>query len=230
MIAAAAMTRLASTARVCLACLAPPRELLGELLSRGVLTKLRLIEALNLPPHGRVLDVGTGRGILPILLLNARPDLHVVGVDADHAALQWAQRNAVRSRVVPTFTPGQAERLPFASEQFDVVVSTLTLHHLPLVAKSGACREFARVLKPQGACYVADFAPPRGIWARLAAIVPRVTCFRHIGENFRGSIPRLLEQAGFVEVEEVFQTASSVSLHRARLPTACHHTDAAASG
>lgn len=98
--------------------------------------------------------------------------------------------------------------------------------HLSPGAKTAACREFARVLKRDGACYVADFAPPRSVWAHLASIVPRLTCFRHIGENFRGGIPPLLRAAGFIEIEELFQTASSVSLHRARLSAARHRRDA----
>ena len=199
--------------------LAPLGELLAEAFSGGVYTKLRLLDVLDVPAGGRVLDVGTGRGVLPVLLLGARPDLTVAALDADPVTLQAAHRDARRAAVRVRFGAGHAERLPFASQQFDAVVSTLTLHHLPSQGKSAACREFARVLKPNGTFYLADFAPAKSAWARWASIVPRLTCFPHVYENFRGRIPPLLRGAGFVRVEELFQTAASVSLFRARLRT-----------
>jgi ubiquinone/menaquinone biosynthesis C-methylase UbiE len=197
--------------------LASLRELVSELLSGGAYTAHCLVEALEVPRGGRVLDVGTGRGVLPFLLLGARPDLTVIGVDAESGTLRQARRHAARAHCPARFGTARAECLPFPPRQFDAVVSTLLLHHLPSLAKSAACREFARVLTPHGTCYLADFAPARTTWARWAGIIPRLTCFPHIGENFRGRVPHLLREAGFVAVEEVYQTAASVSLYRARL-------------
>ena len=49
------------------------------------------------------------------------------------------------------------EALPFPEGQFDVVLSTLMLHHLAKVRRQCA-REIRRVLKPQGRALVVDFA------------------------------------------------------------------------
>ena len=42
----------------------------------------------------RVLDVGVGTGAIGLALLNARPDLHVDGIDLELAAVELALRNA----------------------------------------------------------------------------------------------------------------------------------------
>lgn len=90
---------------------APPCEIITEILGLSVPFKLRLVEAMEIPRGGTVLDVGTGTGLVPILLLQGRPDLTVVGLDADPAILERAQQNAVRAGIFPIFEQGCAHPL-----------------------------------------------------------------------------------------------------------------------
>ena len=63
------------------------------------------------------------------------------------------------------------EALPFADASFDVVLSSLMLHHLPRAVREDCAREMRRVLKPGGRILVVDFATParerKGLLAHL---------------------------------------------------------------
>jgi SAM-dependent methyltransferase len=98
----------------------------------------------------RVLDLATGSGAVPRLLLELCPDT-VCEVDAvDLAAIEPAwlttQPPAVRARV--RFRGGQAiEALPFADATFDLVVSQYGLEYSDL---DRSIPELLRVLAPNG--------------------------------------------------------------------------------
>ena len=62
------------------------------------------------------------------------------------------------------------EALAFPDAQFDLVLSTLMLHHLPLRLREDGAREIRRVLKPGGRTLVVDFAgteQQRGLFAHF---------------------------------------------------------------
>ncbi len=89
---------------------------------------LRLLQE-HLRPAARVLDVGTGSGILAIAaaLLGAG---EVVATDIDPLAVQAAQENAARNRVRDRITV-QEGSLPEREPPFDLVVVNI-LHHVIL--------------------------------------------------------------------------------------------------
>ncbi|MWV65338.1 methyltransferase domain-containing protein [Halorubrum sp. JWXQ-INN 858] len=94
---------------------------------------------LDLPGRRRVLDVGCGTGELTrVFAAEAPPDATVIGVDADPALLSVA-REATSLSVVA----GDATRLPFPDDSFDLVACQALLINLPDPA--AAVREFARV-------------------------------------------------------------------------------------
>jgi ubiquinone/menaquinone biosynthesis C-methylase UbiE len=120
----------------------------------------RLVEASGVRPGDRVLDVGCGPGFFTRLLAEAvGPDGRVVGVDAAPEMIAYASRKASGIRNC-RFQVGAAESLPFDPGSFDVVVSSLMLHHLPDDERPVALREMRRVLVPQGRLMVADVRTP----------------------------------------------------------------------
>jgi ubiquinone/menaquinone biosynthesis C-methylase UbiE len=81
-----------------------------------------------------------------------------------------ATSKAAKAGIDVCFKNGVAEALPFPDAQFDVVLSTLMLHHLPHKLRQQCAGEIRRVLKPQGRVLVVDFAqaqPRSGLLAHF---------------------------------------------------------------
>jgi len=105
-----------------------------------------------------VLDVGCGTGALTAALAAAAgPGARVVGLDASADMIAHARV----SHPGCTFTVGLAESLEYPDASFDVVASSLLVHHLPQELRMSALGEMHRVLRPGGRLLVADFRPPK---------------------------------------------------------------------
>ena len=105
-------------------------------------------------PHGHVLDVGCGTGLLTTRIDTELRDATVVGCDFSLGMLEQA---AGRSRHVG-WVQGDAMRLPFVGAVFDAIVSTESFHWYP--DQPAALREFLRVLRPGGRALIAFVNPP----------------------------------------------------------------------
>ncbi|MCC6179348.1 MAG: class I SAM-dependent methyltransferase [Chloroflexi bacterium] len=128
-----------------------------------------LISAAGVRPSQRVLDVGCGPGYFARLLAEVvGPDGLVVGVDPSAEMIGYAHRKASRIGQLQ-FQIGTAEALSFPDEQFDTVVSTLVMHHLPEDLRVPALCEMRRVLRPGGTLLVADVRVPRNTPGRVLA-------------------------------------------------------------
>ncbi len=75
----------------------------------------------RLPQGGRVLDLGTGSGVIAVALAHARPDANVTATDASTAALDVARSNAGHNGVAVRFT--QSDWFSDIDETFDLIVS-----------------------------------------------------------------------------------------------------------
>jgi ubiquinone/menaquinone biosynthesis C-methylase UbiE len=106
--------------------------------------------------RGRILDIGTGPGVLAIAFARKMPEVEVVGLDVSEVVLavadENAQENGVSSRV--SFEKGDAQDMPFDSV-FDLVISSNTLHLVENPVKM--FNEVQRILKPGGKFFISDF-------------------------------------------------------------------------
>ena len=108
-------------------------------------------------PGSRVLDIGCSGGYLARLLAAAvTPDGQVTGIDPSGPAVSYARRRAPGNC---TFAVGVAQDLQFPDGSFDVVTSTLAVHHIPEAGRPDAFSEMYRVLRPGGVLLAADFRP-----------------------------------------------------------------------
>ena len=81
---------------------------------------------------GRVLDIGTGSGLLAIeLAKQSGNDLAITGIDISNNMIMQAIRNARAAGVQDkiSFINSTASRLPFNAGAFDIVISYASLHH-----------------------------------------------------------------------------------------------------
>jgi SAM-dependent methyltransferase len=108
---------------------------------------------------GRVLDVGCGPGHLANRLARDH-GLAVTGLALDPAMIARARANAehtVPAERRPTFVVGGVAALPFPDASFDLVVSTLSMHHW--TDPTAGLAEIGRVLRPAGRALVWDIRP-----------------------------------------------------------------------
>jgi ubiquinone/menaquinone biosynthesis C-methylase UbiE len=98
-----------------------------------------------------VLDIGCGTGTLAIAAKRqVGPNGRVHGIDASSEMIRRASRKASKAGTDVAFQTALVEYLPFCDGTFDVVLSTLMLHHLPGTLRSQCAAEVRRVLKPGG--------------------------------------------------------------------------------
>jgi len=164
--------------------------------------KLRLRDKLiaSIPWRGdeKVLDVGCGHGLM---LLGAAKQLRsgrAIGLDlwqkedqagnSPDATLRNAALENVANRV--ELRDGDARRMPFADDEFDVVLSSWALHNIyDRAGRDAAVCEIVRVLKPGGRLIIVDIRHVREYAEALRQT--RITNIQISWPNFLFVIPTL---------------------------------------
>jgi ubiquinone/menaquinone biosynthesis C-methylase UbiE len=110
---------------------------------------------LGVKPGSSLLDVGTGAGQLA--LIAARAGARVIGSDI---AANWIEKARIRAKAEGldvVFEEGDAESLPYADGQFDVVTSLIGAMFAPRPERVAA--ELTRVCRPGGMIAMANWTP-----------------------------------------------------------------------
>jgi len=168
--------------------------LLGK--ERALREKTAEIAAIK--PGDKVLDVGCGTGNLTFAALAcAGTSGEVHGIDASPKMIQVARSKAARSGAKAHFQIGLIERIPFPDDYFDVVLSSLMIHHLPDDLKCKGFVEIRRVLQPTGHLFAVDFEPPSN--PLVQHMLAHVHFHGMMQVDVREYVP-MLEEAGFTHV------------------------------
>jgi ubiquinone/menaquinone biosynthesis C-methylase UbiE len=176
-------------------------DLLGAILvlGRGPAMRERTIALAHLVPGESVLEVGCGTGEIAMRAkARSGPRGSVAGIDPSPEMIAVARQKAARANLDIDYRVASVEALPFADATFDVVLSSLMMHHLPEDLKPRALAEIRRVLKPGGRLLIVDFKKPA---SRLGRLAPIWLVHRRLPSDVR-DLPGLLEAAGFAAVED----------------------------
>jgi len=113
-----------------------------------------VLRLLALEPGERVLDVGSGPGLLARdMASTVGPSGRVCGLDPSEPMLARARERCADQPQV-SFEKGSAASLPYDDASFDAVVSTQVYEYVPDIP--GALAEIARVLRPGGRVAILD--------------------------------------------------------------------------
>jgi ubiquinone/menaquinone biosynthesis C-methylase UbiE len=107
--------------------------------------------------EGKVLDAGTGPGTLARELARRQPQLQVYGIDLseDMIGLARAHTRSEQLEERVHFAIGDVAHLPYPDNSFDVIVSTISMHHWYELEQP--LRDLYRVLRPGGRLWIYDF-------------------------------------------------------------------------
>ncbi|MBI4042575.1 MAG: class I SAM-dependent methyltransferase, partial [Deltaproteobacteria bacterium] len=188
--------------------------------TKEALFKGHLIEQAQLQPGFRVLDVGCGTGTLLLMIKERYAEVEAVGIDGDPKILAIARRKSEVKGAEIRFHHALAQDLPFENASFDRVFTSLVLHHLTADQKRAALKEIYRVLKRGGEMHVADWGVPHSLLMKIAfQMVRMLDGYSMTEDNYRGRLPTLFAEDGFIEAKERARFATlfgTLSLFSAR--------------
>ncbi|MEZ4860829.1 MAG: ubiquinone/menaquinone biosynthesis methyltransferase [Caldilineaceae bacterium] len=205
-------------------------DVMNRLMSMGQDQEWRreLLDYCNLPPHGLLLDVGTGTGDIAYTAMRRYPGVQAYGADFTYEMMA-AGVGKLPGKVLP-FTQGDTFALPFPDNTFDAVVSGFLVRNV--VDRAAAFAEQARVTKPGGRVVCLETTPPsnsllgplfRFYFFRVVPILgglisgdPQAYQYLpHSTVNFPEptELQRLMEHAGLRHVFYVERMFGAVAIH-----------------
>ena len=157
------------------------------------------LDLAGVQPGERVLEVGCGTGSLALAAARrATASGTVCGIDPDPTMIGIARKKAAKARLDVAFEVGLIEKLPYGAAEFDVVLSSLMLHHLPADLQTLGLAEVRRVLKPEGRFLAVDFETSGTPMAH--SLVSHLVGRHHGHQAGLSHLQPTLAAAGFTEV------------------------------
>ena len=155
----------------------------------------QLVPKFNLSPGQRVLDVGTGTGLLiPFLVKAVGPTGHVTAVDYAEKMVEICKMKYAGISNL-SIAVKRVENLDFPSESFDAVTLFGLFPHLE--KKKEALTQLNRVLKPGGKLIIAHALSS----AEIKAHHSTASVVTHDTLPDRKEMKRFLKQMGFTGIQ-----------------------------
>ena len=184
--------------------------------SIGVLRQIGM--KMYAPKEGiHVLDVGCGTGTN--LMLYHEAGCKVFGIDLSPAMVEVAQKklgNRANIRV------GDASKMPYADDSFDLVTGLFTLHEMPSGIRPAVISEIARVVRPDGRILLIDYhlGPirfPKGWMYKAIILFFEIMAGREHFRNYRdflsrSCLPNLIPTKNLVVLKKKIVTGGNIAL------------------
>jgi len=143
-----------------------------------------------------VLEVGCGTGVLSFLSkLSVGETGEVAGIDIAPKMISRAAEKARKAQLDVAFEVASIDELPYPDACFDVVISSMMFHHLPLEIKGKGLGEIHRVLKHDGRFFLCDFCSPH--WLTVIPMYLMMVWGPHTRYQLLGKLPGLVRASGF---------------------------------
>ena len=165
-----------------------------------------------------LLDVGCGTGGVTIpAKIQVGENGSAAGIDPAPEMIAVARRKAKQAGIEIDFRVGVIESLPFPDGAFDVVTSSLMMHHLPEHVQVKGLAEIWRALKPGGRILIADMMRPSTSF--LKRFFTSLALHHGHGVQFGvEDLPKLMREAGFEKVEQLDTRFLTIGFVRAKKP------------
>lgn len=141
----------------------------GMIASHAVHAGVEFIGRTEIKRGSRVLDVACGTGNVSIPA--AKAGAKVTGVDIAPNLLDQARKRAIAEGLQIQFDEGDAENLPYAAGEFDIVVTMFGAMFAPRPERTAA--ELIRVTKPGGLIAMGNWTP-QGFVGRSFQITAKI--------------------------------------------------------
>jgi SAM-dependent methyltransferase len=167
---------------------------------------LPVVDAADLRPGHRVLDVACGTGVATRIAMNrVGPDGTVAGIDGHPGMLDIARTTEANDPAIE-WRQASADDLPFADDAFDAVTCSLGLQFF--ADKPTAAAEMHRVLDPDGHIAIGVPGPTPPLFEALHDLLashlgPEVAAFVPVvfSMDDPDTVRALLTKAAFTEIE-----------------------------
>jgi demethylmenaquinone methyltransferase/2-methoxy-6-polyprenyl-1,4-benzoquinol methylase len=211
---------------------APSYDIMNDLMSGGMhrVWKKFTVDLANVKPNEKVLDVASGSGDLALAFARRAGAANVWQTDINEAMLRVGRERLLNHGQSLPNALCDAEKLPFASESFDLVTVAFGLRNM--THKHVALAEMTRVLKPGGRLLVLEFSkvheslkkpydaysfnllPLMGKW-----VAKDEASYRYLAESIRmhpdqETLKTMMTEAGLSRVEYFNLTAGVVAVHK----------------
>lgn len=159
------------------------------------------IGLLHLKDGESVLDCGCGTGILTVLAKIGVGSGNVAGIDIAPKMIEKSKNKAEKYNLDIEFKTASIDNLPFENETFDAVISSWSMHHLPVNVKKNGLKEIYRVLKKNGRFLLSDWGKPHYFLGYIGVLF--FIWMKSTRVQFFGKLPFYLKEVGFKKIKLV---------------------------
>ena len=217
---------------------APSYDVMNDLMSGGLhrVWKKFTVDLANVQSGETVLDVASGTADLAQAFAKRAGAANVWQTDINEAMLKVGRDRLANEGLITPNALADAEKLPFASDSFDIVTVAFGLRNM--THKNTALAEMTRVLKPGGRLFVLEFSKvhkslEKAYDAYSFGLLPKIgkwvakdeASYQYLAESIRmhpdqETLKVMMQSAGLTGVDYWNLTAGVVALHRGYKPAA----------